>query len=113
MGDENVYDALTQWLSTFCQTPAEKASLEDPTDGLAMAFALHRIDQNHFNDEWLAKVRTDVPRANKRLKVNNLKKVQNGIHDYNVDVLAVQFPGFRMPDLTLAADGNKQELGGH
>ena len=107
---EALYDALSQWLATFCDASGAKNLMDEPSDGFAMANALHKIDQSHFSRDWLCKVQRDVPRGNKRLKMNNLKKVLNGIQEYNADVLGIQFQGFRTPDLNLAAEGNKGEL---
>ena len=107
-GSGGLYDALLVWLSTF-DSEARRA---DVSDGVTMARALHKIDSGRvFTSEWLTKIKADVPSENKRLKGINLKKVLNGIHDYNSDVLGIKMnSGFFMPDINSAAQGNKQHL---
>ena len=116
-------------------------SWNDVSDGVAMAKVLHRIDSTHFNSgekqlilysilfintsikrlltifdfiwiEWVSKIRGDIPSDNKRLRANNLKKVSNAIEEYNSEVLGIHFNSdFVHPDVTRAAEGNRQEMG--
>ena len=62
--------------------------------------------------EWVSKIRGDIPSDNKRLRANNLKKVSNAIEEYNSEVLGIHFNSdFVQPDVTRAAEGNRQEMG--
>ena len=62
--------------------------------------------------EWVSKIRGDIPSDNKRLRANNLKKVSNAIEEYNSEVLGIHFNSdFVHPDVTRAAEGNRQEMG--
>ena len=65
-----------------------------------------------FSSDWVSKIRGDIPSDNKRLRANNLKKVANAIEEYNSEILGIHFnSGFVQPDLTKAAEGNRQDLG--
>ena len=65
-----------------------------------------------FSKDWVSKVRGDIPSDNKRLRANNLKKVANAIEEYNSEILGMHYKsGFSQPDLTKAAEGNRQDLG--
>jgi len=120
--DDGLYDALVVWLSTVGGgqghgggggSSSSSSGNNDVSDGVLMASALHKVDSagRIFSPEWLTKIRLDVPAENVRLKAANLKKVMNGIHDYNSDVLGIKFnPEFNMPDINSAAQGNKQHL---
>lgn len=72
---------LLKWLQTF-NLDAPHASLGDITDGVAMAQALHQIAPEWFSEMWLAKIKTDVGANNWRLKISNLKKINEAIVDY-------------------------------
>lgn len=75
--------SLLKWLQTF-QLDGENGSyrtLDDITDGVAIAQVLHQIAPEWFSKNWLAKIKTDVG-DNWRLKVSNLKKIIEGITDY-------------------------------
>ena len=66
----------------------------------------------HVFSDWVSKIRGDIPSDNKRLRANNLKKVANAIEEYNSEILGIHFnSGFVQPDLTKAAEGNRQDLG--
>ena len=65
-----------------------------------------------FPKDWVTKIRGDIPSDNKRLRANNLKKVTNAIEEYNSEILGMHYKsGFAQPDLTKAAEGNRQDLG--
>jgi hypothetical protein len=62
--------------------------------------------------DWVSKIRGEIPADNKRLRANNLKKIANAIDEYNSEVLGIHFnSGFVHPDLTRAAEGNRQDMG--
>ena len=75
-----------------------------------MALVLHRIDANHFNKAWLAKIKTDVPADNKHLKVNNLCKIIGAIIEFNEIVPFVSVPDFS-PNVNAAAEGRPNDIG--
>ncbi|KAL1462559.1 hypothetical protein WDU94_014387 [Cyamophila willieti] len=72
---------LLKWLQTFT-LEAPHHTLADITDGVAMAQALHQIAPEWFSEMWLAKIKTDIGVNNWRLKISNLKKINEGIVDY-------------------------------
>ena len=60
----------------------------------------------------MSKIRGDIPSDNKRLRLNNLKKVANAIEEYNSEIMGLHYSsGFVQPDLTKAAEGNRQDMG--
>lgn len=72
---------LLKWLQTFT-LEAPHQTLADITDGVAMAQALHQIAPEWFSEMWLAKIKTDIGANNWRLKISNLKKINEAIVDY-------------------------------
>ncbi len=76
-----------------------------------MAKALHMIDSNHFGQDFLAKIKMDIPSNNKHLKAGNLRKVLGGIVEYNNEVIGLQLNDFPMPNVNKAADGHNEETG--
>lgn len=75
--------SLLKWLQTFelDDVNGSHQTLEDITDGVAIAQVLHQIAPEWFSKIWLSKIKTDVT-DNWRLKVSNLKKIIEGITDY-------------------------------
>ena len=60
----------------------------------------------------MSKIRGDIPSDNKRLRLNNLKKVANAIEEYNSEIMGLHYSsGFVQHDLTKAAEGNRQDMG--
>ncbi|KAK3090840.1 hypothetical protein FSP39_015087 [Pinctada imbricata] len=97
-------------MQTF-DTKAQVKTAEDLSDGIAMSQVLHEIAPDYFNENWLSKIRTDEV-TNWRLKVSNLKKVLNGILEYNIEILGIQIHNFQMPDVNAIAEFNSvPELG--
>lgn len=75
-------------------------SAEAFKDGILIAKCLNNIDCDHFNDEWMSKIKTDT-NENWRLKLLNLKKIFNTLTDYYTDVLNHSLSGFTMPNLNV------------
>ena len=70
---------------------------------------LHILEPGTFDSAWLSKI-TDVG-DNKRLKLNNLRKVLTGTLDYLKDVVGMQLSQFPLPDTNKVVDGDKSHLG--
>ena len=58
---------------------------------------LNLLPPDQFDTTWLSKV-SDVG-DNKRLKLNNLRKVLTGTLDYLKDVVGMQLSQFPLPDI--------------
>ena len=58
---------------------------------------LNLLAPDQFDTTWLSKV-SDVG-DNKRLKLNNLRKVLTGTLDYLKDVVGMQLSQFPLPDI--------------
>lgn len=102
-------DSLLKWLQTF-DLNAPHRTLEDITDGVAMAQALNQIAPEWFTDAWLCKIKTDS--GNWRLKVSNLKKIVEGIIDYYQEYFNQPLAEFAKPDVMKIGDqGDATELG--
>ncbi|KAM4640802.1 protein Hook homolog 1 [Discoglossus pictus] len=97
-GKENeLCESLIIWLQTF-NTAAPCKTIQDLTSGVTMAQILHEIDTAWFDESWLTRIKDDVG-DNKRIKINNLKKILQGIVDYYHEYLYQQISEFLMPDL--------------
>ncbi|XKL63484.1 hypothetical protein PGB90_005848 [Kerria lacca] len=83
MSKYELCNVLLKWLQTFQleNTNGSYATLDDVTDGVAMAQVLHQIAPEWFSKDWLSKIKTDVG-ENWRLKVSNLKKIIGGVTEY-------------------------------
>ncbi|XP_015904868.1 protein Hook homolog 3 isoform X2 [Parasteatoda tepidariorum] len=102
--------SLINWVRTF-NIEGIPTTAEHFTDGVIISKVLNNIDQEFFDDGWLAKIKTDAG-SNWRLKVSNLKKVLKGVLDYYNEILGQQITGFRMPDVTAIGEKNdSEELG--
>lgn len=101
---EGLSGSLILWLKTF-EVEAPHSSVEDLSDGVAIAQVLNKIAPEFFTSAWLAKIKADAG-ANWRLKISNLRKISKGILDYYVEVLGQQISGFRMPDINALGEQN-------
>ncbi|KAM5148970.1 protein Hook homolog 1 [Mantella aurantiaca] len=102
-GKENeLCESLIIWLQTF-NIDAPCKTIEDLRSGVVMARILHQIDGSWFNEPWLGRIKDDVG-DNRRIKINNLKKILQGIVDYYREVLEQQISEFLLPDLTQVAE---------
>ncbi|XP_071514188.1 protein Hook homolog 3 isoform X2 [Panulirus ornatus] len=109
MESSSLCDSLLKWLETF----PGRAGIRLPhlTDGVVMANVLHQIAPEYFSQFWLTKIKADVG-DNWRLKVSNLRKVQQGIVDYYQEQLNQNIKHFPLPDLNkIGEHGDPEEMG--
>ncbi|XP_056018043.1 protein Hook homolog 3-like isoform X1 [Ostrea edulis] len=98
MDREELCESLITWMQTF-EISVPVHTVEDLSDGVAMAQVLNQIVPDYFNEGWMSKIRLDEV-TNWRLKVSNLKKILNGILEYNMEVLGIHIQNFQMPDVS-------------
>ncbi|CAH3152847.1 unnamed protein product [Porites lobata] len=98
MDEELMCESLMKWVKTFEGIKAPHQTIEELTDGVALCECLAEIAPDWFDDEWMSKIRHDTG-DNRRLKVNNLKKLIKGVQDYYTEVLTMDISGFPMPDV--------------
>lgn len=98
--------SLLKWLETF--PGREGITVPQLTDGVVMANVLHQIAPEYFSQLWLVKIKADVG-DNWRLKVSNLRKVQQGIVDYYQEQLNQNIKHFPLPDLNKIGEHDDQE----
>jgi len=110
MGSESdlLLESLMKWLNTFPVTAA-RDTVENVCDGVAMAQVLNLLAPDQFDSTWLSKV-SDVG-DNKRLKLNNLRKVLNGTVDFLKDVVGMQLSQFPLPDINKVVECDNAHLG--
>jgi len=109
--DSDVFcDSLIKWLNTF-PVKSKGSSAESLSDGVTMAQVLHILDpeRDRFDSTWVSKI-TDVG-DNKRLKLNNVRKVLTGTVDYLKDVVGMQLTQFPLPDTNKVVECDKAHLG--
>lgn len=72
----------------------------------------HHSSPDHFNEEWLGKIATNVGAENWRLRVSNVKKLLDALHEfYDVSGQPLS-PAFAKPDANLIGrDLDIKELG--
>nr|DBA17786.1 TPA: hypothetical protein GDO54_016109 [Pyxicephalus adspersus] len=110
-GKENeLCESLIIWVQTFnISVPCK--TIEDLSNGVAMAQVLHQIDISWFNEAWLGRIKDDVG-DNRRIKINNLKKILQGIVDYYREVLDQPVSEYLYPDLNqIAEQSDPTEMG--
>lgn len=94
--DDHQLNNLIKWLDTFdLQVP--HSSVEDISDGVALAHVLAQIAPEWFTAAWRVKIKTDVS-SNWRLKVSNLKKIVEAVMEYYIECLNQQLSGYVKPD---------------
>uniref|UniRef100_A0A182XDJ2 Protein hook n=1 Tax=Anopheles quadriannulatus TaxID=34691 RepID=A0A182XDJ2_ANOQN len=105
-----IYESLIRWLSEL-NLSAPHGTVQELSDGAALAQALNQIAPEVFTDSWLSKIKSDVG-ANWRLKVSNLRKIIEGIYVYYQDELSLNLSEELRPDaLKIAEKGDPHELG--
>uniref|UniRef100_A0A182P9P5 Protein hook n=1 Tax=Anopheles epiroticus TaxID=199890 RepID=A0A182P9P5_9DIPT len=105
-----IYESLIRWLSVL-NLSAPHETVQELSDGAALAQALNQIAPEVFTDSWLSKIKSDVG-ANWRLKVSNLRKIIEGIYVYYQDELSLNLSEELRPDaLKIAEKGDPHELG--
>ncbi|XP_076245826.1 hook microtubule tethering protein [Calliopsis andreniformis] len=96
--DDQQLNNLIKWLDTFdLQVP--HSTVEDISDGVALADVLAQIAPEWFTAAWRAKIKADV-NSNWRLKVSNLKKIIEAVMEYYIECLNQQLSGYVKPDAT-------------
>jgi len=103
-----LFEALLKWMASF-RVAAAHDTVEECSDGVAMAQVLHLLAPHSFDTTWLSKV-TAVG-GNKRLKLANLRKVLTGTLDYLRDVVGMQLSQFPLPDINKVVDNDPGHLG--
>lgn len=106
MDEELMCESLMKWVSTFEGIKAPHKTIDELADGVALSECLAEIAPDWFDDEWVSKIRHDTG-DNRRLKVNNLKKLVKGIHDYYTEVLTMDISGFPMPDVNAIVESQE------
>ncbi|CAF1045032.1 unnamed protein product [Adineta ricciae] len=99
-------DSLIKWMKTLNLNRTINGAV-DLSDGVSIGLCLKNIDGNHFNENWLQKIRIDAG-DNYRIKANNLKKVLKNITDYYSEVLGQSLVDFQMPDLNMIAESTDE-----
>lgn len=101
--------SLLQWLSTFqlAGQPAielKKDAYYNLADGYVCARILNQIAPLYFTDKWLDGIKPVAPNGSWRLRVSNLKRILQKIHDYDSDYSDSQFRLSAInPDVTVIA----------
>ncbi|XP_075037863.1 protein Hook homolog 1 [Mixophyes fleayi] len=110
-GKENeLCESLIIWLQTF-NTSSPCQNIGDLSSGVTMAQILHQIDGSWFDESWLVRIKEDVG-DNRRIKINNLKKILQGIVDYYREVLFQHIEEYLLPDLSqIAEHSDPREMG--
>ncbi|CAL4137912.1 unnamed protein product, partial [Meganyctiphanes norvegica] len=106
MSGGQLCNSLIKWLETFPDRSGVTAS--QLSDGVVMAQVLHQIAPEFFDGRWLVKIKPDTG-ENWRLKVSNLRKLQQGIIDYYQEQLGQNIRHFPVPDLNQIAEHNEPE----
>uniref|UniRef100_A0A182VU68 Protein hook n=1 Tax=Anopheles minimus TaxID=112268 RepID=A0A182VU68_9DIPT len=105
-----IYVSLVRWLGVL-NLSAPHQTVQELSDGSALAQALNQIAPEVFTDSWLSKIKSDVG-ANWRLKVSNLRKIIEGIYVYYQDELSLNLSEELRPDaLQIAEKCDPHELG--
>uniref|UniRef100_A0A182MX01 Protein hook n=1 Tax=Anopheles culicifacies TaxID=139723 RepID=A0A182MX01_9DIPT len=105
-----IYVSLVRWLGVL-NLSAPHQTVQELSDGAALAQALNQIAPEVFTDSWLSKIKSDVG-ANWRLKVSNLRKIIEGIYVYYQDELSLNLSEELRPDaLKIAEKCDPHELG--
>ncbi|XP_050531116.1 protein Hook homolog 3-like isoform X2 [Daktulosphaira vitifoliae] len=106
---KDLCNVLLKWLQTFSLKGAHR-TLHDISDGVAMAEALNQIAPECFDENWFSKIKKDVG-SNWRLKVSNLKKIVEKIHDFYQENDSQHIGNFSAPDVVkIGGEENKLEL---
>ncbi|XP_055549707.1 protein hook isoform X1 [Wyeomyia smithii] len=97
-----IYESLIRWLGVL-QLTASHENVQQLSDGVALAQALHQIAPEIFSEGWLGKIKVDVGH-NWRLKVSNLKKIIDGVYVYYQDILSLNLSEELRPDAMKIAE---------
>ncbi|XP_074595681.1 protein Hook homolog 1-like isoform X2 [Brevipalpus obovatus] len=104
-----ITESLFKWLKTLEGVPAN-LTLEQLCDGFLIAKVLNSLCPEHFNDDWLSKIKRDISSDNWRMKVSNLLKIRDGIIDWYTEVLSQNISSWsELPDVNVVGRENDQE----
>lgn len=95
-----LFECLVAWVNTFESSGKAIKNSDDFKDGIIIAKCLNSIDSEHFNEEFMSKIKTET-NENWRLKLLNLKKILQTLTDYYTDFLNHSLSGFTMPNLNI------------
>lgn len=101
--------SLLQWLATFELDGQPSVELKNDAyynlaDGYVSARILNQICPQYFTDKWLDGIKPVPPNGSWRLRVSNLKRILQKIHDYASDLQSPQFrPSAITPDVAVIA----------
>jgi len=105
--NDQLYSCLMKWLRTF--PVAVKGTEENISEGVSMAQVLNLLDPHYFDATWISKV--SPVKENKRLKLNNIRKVVGSTVDYLKDCVGMQLTQFSIPNVTKVVEGDKGHIG--
>lgn len=104
---DEITKSLIQWLQTIL--PNTRISINELNDGVAICEALIEIAPQHFQHLELKIKKVGL---NWRLKISNLKKINESIKEYYQDFLNMQIQDAGKPDVAKLAEMNDfTELG--
>uniref|UniRef100_A0A2P2I6G4 Protein hook n=1 Tax=Hirondellea gigas TaxID=1518452 RepID=A0A2P2I6G4_9CRUS len=95
MDASSVCSGLIRWLETFPGLFA--ITVDSLADGVVMGTVLNIIDPSHFTEAWASRLKQDCG-DNWRLKVSNLRKIQQSVVEY-LQLVNVQYADHTLPDL--------------
>lgn len=105
---DEVCKSLIKWLQTI--VPTRSRTNSEVSDGVAMLNALVQIAPEHFG-KLEPKIKCDVA-PNWRLKVSNLKKINESVIEYYQDFLSLQVSDVGRPDVVkLGETASLTEIG--
>ncbi|XP_041475501.1 protein Hook homolog 3-like isoform X2 [Lytechinus variegatus] len=110
MADDELCESLLIWVQTF-NLDAPHETIQDLTDGVALGEILCQIGSSFFTSSWFGRLKKDAGES-WRIRVSNLKKVQEGILDFYNEELGQELTDFQLPDLSQVGEhANPVELG--
>ncbi|XP_030852257.1 protein Hook homolog 3 isoform X3 [Strongylocentrotus purpuratus] len=110
MADDELCESLLIWVQTF-DLDAPSETIQDLTDGVALGEILCQIGSSFFTPSWFGRLKQDAGDS-WRIRVSNLKKVQEGILDFYNEELGQELTDFQLPDLSQVGEhANPTELG--
>jgi len=104
---DQLYFSLMKWLRNF--PVSVKGTEENISEGVSMAQVLNMLAPDHFDASWLSKV--SPVKDNKRLRLNNVRKVLGSTLDYLKDVVGMQLTQFPVPDVSKVVEGDRGHIG--
>ncbi|KAI1290772.1 Protein Hook -like protein [Halotydeus destructor] len=93
-------ESMFEWLKTFKLSGPHRTP-EDLCDGVCLAHVLNQISPEHFDGDWLTKVKTNASHDNWRLRVSNVKKILEAIEQFHDIIGSPISPSFPRPDCNL------------